>query len=292
MTTSLSPQLRRQLIRAQRMELTEEWIYTRLGKKCRSLPNREVLTHIGADEARHAAFWAARTGADPGRFRLRGYWYYLIARILGITFGIRLLERGESRARINYAELAAAVPDAEQIMHDEEQHEQELINLIDEERLKYVSSMVLGMNDALVELTGALAGLTLALTDNRLVALAGLITGVAAAMSMASSEFLARKAEPGGLNPARSALYTGGMYIVTVALLVTPYLTISNAWVSLACTLGTAICIIAAFNGYLSVAREEPFWVRFGEMAGISLGVAAVSFLTGYLIRSVLGIDI
>ncbi|MCD6320998.1 hypothetical protein J7L84_01975 [Candidatus Bipolaricaulota bacterium] len=41
--------------------------------------------------------------------------------------------------------------------------EQTLIALIEEERLVYLSSMVLRLNDAPVELTRALAGLTLSL---------------------------------------------------------------------------------------------------------------------------------
>ena len=53
------------------------------------------------------------------------------------------------------------MPSAKEIVEDEDKHEQELIDLIDEERLRYVGSIVLGLNDALVELTGALAGLHL-----------------------------------------------------------------------------------------------------------------------------------
>jgi VIT1/CCC1 family predicted Fe2+/Mn2+ transporter len=48
-------------------------------------------------------------------------------------------------------------------MHDENQHESALLQLLDEEQLRYTGSMVLDLNDAQVELTGALAGLTLSL---------------------------------------------------------------------------------------------------------------------------------
>ena len=51
-------------------------------------------------------------------------------------------------------------------------------------RLEYMGSVVLGLNDALVEFTGALAGFTLALSDSRLTALTGSITGIAAALSI------------------------------------------------------------------------------------------------------------
>ncbi|MEG2082956.1 MAG: rubrerythrin family protein, partial [Oscillospiraceae bacterium] len=75
------------------------------------------------------------------------------------------------------------VPEAAQISHEEEIHENALIEMLDEERLQYVGSMVLGLNDALVELTGTIAGMTFALMNTRLVALSGIITGVSATLS-------------------------------------------------------------------------------------------------------------
>jgi VIT1/CCC1 family predicted Fe2+/Mn2+ transporter len=60
----------------------------------------------------------------------------------------------------------------------------------------------------------------------------------------------------------------------------------------LGCTLVCTVLIIALFNYYISVAKDVPFGRRFFEMAGLSLGVAAFSFLIGLLIRTFLGIDI
>jgi DNA-binding transcriptional ArsR family regulator len=139
-----------------------------------------------------------------------------------------------------------------------------------------------------VELTGALAGLTLALQNTKLIALSGMITGIAAAMSMAASEYLPTRSEQTGKHPVRAAVYTGIAYIITVVLLITPYLLFENFYLDLALALSTAIIIIAAFNYYISVAKDEPFRARFLEMAGLSFGVAAISFVVGYLIRQVL----
>ena len=50
--------------------------------------------------------------------------------------------------------------------------------------------------------------------------------------------------------------------------------------------------LILLFTFYLSVVRDIPFRRRFIEMAGISLGVAALSFLIGYLVRVFLNVDI
>ena len=91
---------------------------------------------------------------------------------------------------------------------------------INEERLNYTGSIVLGLNDALVELTGTLAGLTFALQNTKLTALAGLITGIAASFSMAASEYLSQRSEGESERASTSALYTGVAYICTVALLI------------------------------------------------------------------------
>jgi VIT1/CCC1 family predicted Fe2+/Mn2+ transporter len=157
--------------------------------------------------------------------------------------------------------------------------------------LKYAGSIVLGLNDALVELTGALAGLTLALQNTRLIALTGSITGIAAALSMGASEYLSTKSEETAKSPLMASIYTGAAYIVTVILLILPYLLLDNYYACLGVTLAVAVTIIALFNYYISVAKDEPFRKRFLEMAGLSLGVAGLSFLVGYLIRSVLGVD-
>jgi VIT1/CCC1 family predicted Fe2+/Mn2+ transporter len=151
---------------------------------------------------------------------------------------------------------------------------------------------VLGLNDALVELTGALAGLTLALQNVKLIALSGLITGIAASLSMAASEYLATRSEETDKNPVRAAIYTGIAYIFTVAMLVTPYLLIQNYILDLIIALVIGVVIIAIFNFYISVAKDEPFRPRFLEMAGLSLGVAVFSFIIGYFIRLWMGIEI
>jgi VIT1/CCC1 family predicted Fe2+/Mn2+ transporter len=58
------------------------------------------------------------------------------------------------------------------------------------------------------------------------------------------------------------------------------------------CTLIAAIGIIALFNYYIAIASDERFRKRFLEMAGLSFGVAALSFVVGFLVRSVLGVDV
>ena len=203
------------------------------------------------------------------------------------------MERGEGNAQEEYALLAEEVEESAAIRQQEEEHEHALLEMLDEESLQYVGSMVLGLNDALVELTGSLAGFAFALQNTRLIALSGLIVGISATFSMASSEFLAARSE-GRTDAFKSCTYTGVAYLITVVLLILPYLLFSTTQYipALLCMLLIVVGIIAGFTYYTSVAQDEPFKSRFSEMAIISISVAVLSFVVGILAKKFLGVDL
>ena len=280
------------LLRFQQNEITESLVYIKLAAIEKDPSNRDVLLRIAADEKGHYTILKKYTkvDTDPNKWRIAKY--YWLARILGITFAIKLMEKSEENAKDNYAAYQE-YPDLQQIARDEDEHEAELIKLINEERLEYMGSVVLGLNDALVEFTGALAGFTLALSDSKLIALTGSITGIAAALSMASSEYLSTKSEGGeGKHAVKASVYTGIAYIFTVVALVAPFIFISQVLVALGVMLTVALSIIALFNYYYSVARSESFRKRFTEMAVLSFSVAALSFLIGFALKKFTGIDV
>ncbi len=287
----LSEDIRKKVIFFQQTEITEYHIYKRLAKRIKSEENAKILDQIAEDELRHYNGWKEYTKEEIQPRWLFVWFYYLVSLTFGFTFGVKLMEMGEEAAQGNYAAVAKEIPEAAKYQQEENAHEEQLINMLDEERLQYAGSVVLGLNDALVELTGALAGLTLALQNTKLIALSGLITGIAASLSMAASEYLSTRSEKTSKHPVRAAVYTGIAYITTVTLLILPYLLLDNYYIDLAISLTTAVIIIAVFNYYISVAKGESFRERFIEMAGLSLSVAAFSFVIGYFIRQWLGIE-
>ncbi|OFX24352.1 MAG: rubrerythrin family protein [Bacteroidetes bacterium GWA2_31_9b] len=292
MNRNLNAEQIEQIKQFQRNEITEYYIYTRLSRKVKNEKNSKLLESIGNDEMRHYIFWKEISNAKvkPNWFKV--FKFYWIARIFGITFGIKLMERGEGGAQKSYMDAASFVPEARQIALEEDGHEKELIAMIEEKKLEYVGSIVLGLNDALVELTGTLAGLTFALQNTRLIAIAGLITGIAASFSMAASQYLSTKADNNGSNAMASSFYTGLAYIFTVVILILPYFLFTNYFICLVLTLTLAVLVILFFNYYISVAKDLNFSKRFWEMFIISMGVAAFTFGIGYLVRIFLGIDI
>jgi VIT1/CCC1 family predicted Fe2+/Mn2+ transporter len=288
----LDEALKNKVLFAQKNEITEHFIYSKLAALSKNKSHADILARISQDELGHYEFWKTLTQEEvkPDQFKIA--FYVFIVRVFGLTFGLKLMEKGEDLAQDVYEKLKSVSGRINQIIEDENTHENQLINLIDEERLKYVSSVVLGLNDAMVELTGALVGFSLALQNARLVGIVGLITGIAASLSMAASEYLSTRQEETDKNPLKASIYTGITYIGTVILLILPYLFFKNIYLCLSLVIFAVLLIICIFTYYISVAKELDFKKRFLEMAGISVGVAAINFVIGLIIRQVFGIDV
>ena len=289
----MNERIEKLLLKYQKVEATDHLIYKKMAEKEKNKDNKQILLQISDNEREHTDTWKSYTKKEvkPNTFKV--FLYNILTIIMGYTFVIKLLEKGEYSATKAYEELIDHIPEAKKIIEQESAHEDALTNMLDEERLQYVGSMVLGLNDALVELSGTLAGLTFALANTRIIALSGIITGISATLSMSASNFLAEQAD-GNPKALKSSVYTGAAYLATVVLLVLPYLLFSNDMYvfALGTMLITVIFIIIFFNYYISVAKSIPFLKRFLHMAGISLGVAVISFLIGLLVKQFLGVDI
>jgi len=280
------------LIQAQKREITEYHTYLLLSKNA-SNKNKKILKEIADQEKKHYEILKKITKKEVSPSKIKIIFYSLIAKIFGLNFTLQLMEIGERYSRSFYQSISANNKELKtlRIVDDETEHEKKLITLIDEKRLNYIGAFVLGLNDALVELTGALAGLTLALNNTKIIAMVGLITGIAASMSMGVSNYLAAK-EENDKNPKLTGLITGMAYITTVSILIMPYLIINQSLPALILTLLFAVLVIAAFTFYASVVKMEKFIPRFLQMAIISLSVAIINFAIGFLIKNFFGIDV
>jgi len=270
----------------QQDEINDHVIYSAIATKLKFEQDARKIQKLAADEAEHARFWEEITGtqARPQRF-ITGL-YILLAKLLGYTFLIKLLEKREVDTIEEYRQLVGVIPGVDRLVRDEKEHEMSLISLLDEQLLRYSGSIVLGLNDALVELSGTLAGLTLAFRNTRMIALSGLVTGIAAALSMAASEYLSTNVEKSNKEPLKASVYTGIAYIITVTLLILPYLLFPNYFVALAVMMSVVLLIIAFFSFYMATLKDEGFGKHFFRMAAISLGVALISFLVGYIVKN------
>ncbi len=275
----------------QRNEITEHMIYNALSKRAKG-SNSQILKKMSEDELRHYGEWREYTGRDIAPSRLMLFKILFVARLFGLTFAVKLMEKGEKEAEGVYEKISCVFPKAKEIMRDEKEHEEMLIGMIDEEMVNYVGSLVLGLNDALVELTGALVGLTFTLQNSRLVGVAGLVTGIAASLSMSASEYLSQRSEKSEKNPLRASLYTGIAYLATVLILSAPFLILPDYRLSLSIMFLSISLIVSVFTFFISITKETSFRRMFLEMILISLGVAAVSFIIGWFARTLFGIEV
>lgn len=283
------------IVTQQQNEITEYLIYLELAKLSKDEANRKVLTEIVDQELEHYNIWKNITKKEVKPDQIRIKKHVFLAKTLGLSFSLRLMEMGEDKASQFYDSIKDKYPHVKDIEKQELEHEQKLIGLLNDTRLNYAGSVVLGLNDALVEFTGTLAGLTFAFNNNKIVGMTGLVMGFAASLSMAASGYLSSKEEAEvneKINPVTAAIYTGSAYILTVLFLVSPYLFQDNPYIAIIIMLLMTVVIIAGYTYYISVAKNVSFKKRFLGMASISLGVSVISYAIGLIIKSVFGIDV
>lgn len=279
------------ILQFQKNEITEHYVYARMAKAVKG-NNQKVLEDISKDELKHYHHFKKLTGMDVAPDKFKVFMYTSLSAVFGITFASKLMEKGEISAQDNYQMLAKRMKNVKVIIKDEEKHEAALLAIIKEDKLSYMSSMVLGLNDAIVELTGALAGFTFALQNTKVIGIAGFITGVAAALSMAAAEYLSQKSEKDVKNPLKAAVYTGTLYMAVVLILVAPYFLQVNYYIALALTLVCVFVVILIFSFFVSVVQNNSFKNIFWEMTIICLGVSFIAFLIGLGARKLLNIQL
>jgi VIT1/CCC1 family predicted Fe2+/Mn2+ transporter len=276
-------------------EFREYLTYSWLARVERNPDRRRILESLAAQERGHYEFWARKEPVRPGRMvYFEAALLVLLRMIFGITFVGKLMERGEREIVEEYSDAAARMSGEdrrtlESIIEDERTHESEVLAQVDETIVKYMGALVLGLADAIIEITGAHAG-TLGTTNDTLIAgVIGLIVGVSASISMASASYLQAKHET-GKSPATAAAVTGIGYMGAVALMSLPYFLTRAIYLAFASSIsvGIMLALMLTFQG--SVYSGTDFRREFVQTALLLLGTAALSYLLGYAIGGALGI--
>ncbi len=275
-------------------------IFRYLAKYETSPEFKRILTTLASHEDDHLAFWLTRSEKKSftiSRFELLKH--RLIRKFLGLTFAAKYLESFQEDSSAAYSEILAETKDEvlsekmRALVKAEQEDEQTLIGNIKEERVAFISNIVLGLNDGLIELTGALVGFSFALQKPSLVALTGAITGISAALSMASSAYLQARHDPDRMHEAKkSGIYTGIAYLIVVILLVAPFLLLGSVPAALIAMACIVLFIILCVSFYTAVLFDRRFTAQAGEMLMFSIGVACVAFLIGILFRNMTGIEL
>lgn len=280
------------LIAFQQHKVDQFSLYNKIASKLKNKEDSKTFLLIAKDNEKHEKIFRKYTKKQLKPNKLKLYYYLTMFYIFGYTFVIKLQEKHNVFDRIKYESQLDKIKELKDIIDGEISHGDRLIDVLQEERLKYTSDIILGMNDGLIELTGALAGFTLAMQNTKLIAMAGLITGISATLSLSASNYLSN-IESKQKNAIISAAYTGFAYLISIGLLVVPFLILNDSYYlqALSITLIIAILIIAIFSYYLSIINKKSFTKSFKVMATISLSIAFISFMIGIFIKYVLNIN-
>ena len=282
---------------ASRDEFTDFTVYMALSKTEKNARFQDALKGLAETERAHYDFWRNyATGQRVKVSRLKVYLVLLVRLVLGLTFTLKFLERHEGAVIRHYKEVEPSIPVSdrarfEEILHQEEEHESFMMGGIEEGRVKYMSFIVLGLADAVVEVAAIHAG-SLGIYDRtELAGLAGVIAGMAASIAMASAAYA--QAKQGFSGSARwSAIYTGVTYMLTASTLAFPYFLTKSMLAALTISLVAGVVLVAFITYYDTVISGRKFRRQFTEITVIILGATAALYIAGTVIRSLFGITI
>ncbi len=132
--------LQKQLLAAQRNEISESHTYRWLSRRLRDGENRRILERITNDEYNHYTAFQRITQKDQG-FLLSDDFADLRPVFRAQTDGTR----GNGYQQL-YGELKEKLPELADVSLNEQKQETKLIGMAEKERLKYTGSIVLGLN--------------------------------------------------------------------------------------------------------------------------------------------------
>ena len=297
MQETVSPELARLAAESAQDEYADRSVYLALSRREKNPEFKRALENIASGEQSHYEFW--KTYAPDVKVsakKLRTYVIVLIRILLGLTFTLKLLERHEGKLHIRYRKIAESIPPADKhrfqaMMDSEEGQEDLLIGKIQENRVKYMSFIVLGLADAVVEISGIHAGSLGIYGLTELAGLAGVIAGMAASIAMGTAAYA--QAKQGFQGSAKwSAIYTGVSYMITAVLLALPYFLTKNMAGALVTSLVIGVVLVATMTFYDTVISARPFKRQFGEIAGIILAASIALFIIGTIVGQYLGVRI
>lgn len=285
-------------LRQARTELTEHIVYGALAAHEKHPANKAALERLSAQEKTHYDFWRTLLPQtlEPKPHTLTVFITPFLRAVFGATFTTKLLEGHEKESIATYQSILGDVPAThqarlKQIIEDEKSHELALIGEIKERRVAYLGFIVLGLADAIVEITGVHAGF-LGVTGETLIAgVAGVIVGFAAAISMGSASYLQAKQDP-DKSAFISGFATGGAYLCSVVLLAFPYFLIRSMIPAFVISTSIGIILIALFTFYGAIVFENrKFWREFFEATGLMLATAVATFVWGLIIGKVFHVN-
>ncbi len=285
-------------------------IYERLGASEKDRAMRSLLRRLAAIELHHAKLWhsIAPSAKEAGiGEHIHAALFAALRMLLGLTITVRLMERNElllsSRLAKAYKQRNLTKKELRvlsKINASERSKESALRGrVLGRSRvLRNIRDITLGMNDGVVEVLAATAGLAVVLREPLLVVLGGLIVATAGTLSMSGGAYLSRDYErsvsgaSSASTPAASAFYMGIAYIFGAMLPLLPFMAGMSGTAGIVASVISASAALSALSALISVVSGTRIGARMAKTLAISLGAAGATIAIGAFARLALHIYI
>ncbi len=276
-------------------------VYLQLAKSEKNQELREHFTKLATLDGEHSKVWSSLSGERQIKFsNIKVAFYLSIRYLFGSVFAVKLLERGEHKNILEYREklnrdsnLVKQKSALKEVINDEFDNEPKVVEIIKKGTSNYIAPVVLGLNDALVELIGVIAGLVSAISNNLFIGFSGLVVGIASALSMAASYYLSSDFSEGNrLKSIKGGLYTGASYLLTSLLLVAPFFLSNNRFVALTFSLSFAVSATCLVAFYSAVINDQPFRRNLAKLLILGMGAAILVYFISNALSSLFGIKL
>lgn len=301
-------------------EITDRAFYDSLAERISDDQFRKSLRDLAKIEDQHAAFWGSelkKNNVDASNIRAKHWklrFLFFIMRVIGPELTVRMLEHGETKSIAQYKEMLDHLPAdspirsrLSEILDDEIEHEDIFENQIEktEEQVERNRDIIYGMSDGLVEVLGAIAGLTAILLNGYFIALGGLVVAISGAMSMALSAYLSAKHQTEFkihqiqkqtlFKPAKSqkkaidrlqerssesAARTAAYYLMGAAIPILPFLLLDRYFALIVSVILVAVTQ-ALSNSIIALSMNARIMRSALRAAGLTLITAAATFIVG-----------
>lgn len=299
-------------------ELVDYEIFSRLAKSEKDRSLRILLGRLARMERAHMGLWAEIAGRKEPELgfgswivMLRVYAYLIARKILGVAFITMLLGKGEMEALGRYNEVMKSFGQSaidrkrlDTIIADERYNEADLKEKIREYRgqLNYIRSIVFGLNDGLVEILAAVAGIAVVASSGIIVIIAGIIIGVSGTLSMAGGSYLSAKShnlleeakeeDEAQIRPGHEAMYTGVYYFLGSLVSIVPFALGLSGFAGIIWAVILVSLVLTTVSVIVAVVSGTSIGKRVFEMLAISLGAVVVTVVLGTIARVYFGVVI
>jgi vacuolar iron transporter family protein len=288
-------------------EIMDCSVYSKLAEMETDSKIKRLLHRLQSAEKRHVRIWRnllgtkARKDCKPALMRLKVLEMVLVRKLLGIAFVVKFLERHEKedlkkyqKSLLNKSASRSYKRNVREVIKDCVIEEKELTKEADLYKgdLEYTESIVLGLNDGLVEILAVVSGLAVIASTNFAVVVAGLITGLSGTLSMAGgvylsakSEGLVRKGKNSTTSARKKAYYAGSYYFLGSLLAVLPFILGIGGLQGIACSMALVSAALSVASAVIAIISETSIRKRTLEMVAISMGAAITMTLIGELTK-------